>query len=170
MVQFIMTELNIPFQRVILTSYQKQWEMFKSVRKTAKLLFHTLNNKNRTQEFILCPLIISDCYIKYQDSEGKIRHLVAEIQLSNKVFEGCVEKYKNFKNEILGNIKVLEYRLSELLDKTSLEIEVKFHPYETKFHEINDKGRSAPLACKPHRKRWRNRQERMIGDFGTDQR
>ena len=44
-----------------------------------------------------------------------------------------------FKNEILGNIKVLEYRLSELLDKTSLEIEVKFHPYETKFHEINNK-------------------------------
>ena len=45
--------------------------------------------------------IISDCYIKYKGSDDKIRHLVAEIQLSNKVYEGCVEKYKKFKNEIL---------------------------------------------------------------------
>lgn len=49
--------------------------------------------------------IISDCYIRYQDSEGKIRHLVAEIQLSNKVYEGSVEKYKKFKNEILEHRK-----------------------------------------------------------------
>lgn len=49
--------------------------------------------------------IISDCYIRYRDSEGKIRHLVAEIQLSNKVYEGSVEKYKKFKNEILEHRK-----------------------------------------------------------------
>ena len=49
--------------------------------------------------------IISDCYIRYKDSEGKARHLVGEIQLSNKVYEGCVEKYKNFKNEILEHKK-----------------------------------------------------------------
>ena len=49
--------------------------------------------------------IISDCYIRYRDSEGKIRHLVAEIQLSNKVYEGCIEKYKKFRNEILEHRK-----------------------------------------------------------------
>lgn len=49
--------------------------------------------------------IISDCYIRYKDSEGKVRHLVGEIQLSNKVYEGCVEKYKKFKNEILEHRK-----------------------------------------------------------------
>ena len=44
--------------------------------------------------------IISDCYIRYKDSENRIRHLVAEIQLSNKVCD-CTEKYKKFKSEIL---------------------------------------------------------------------
>lgn len=46
--------------------------------------------------------IISDAYIKYKDPEGKTRHLVLEVQLSNKV-EDCVLKYKNFKNIILDN-------------------------------------------------------------------
>lgn len=45
--------------------------------------------------------IISDAYIRYKDSENRIRHLVLEVQLSGKVYEGCVEKYKGFKNEIL---------------------------------------------------------------------
>lgn len=48
--------------------------------------------------------IISDAYIRYKDSEGKIRHCVLEIQLSNKV-EDCVNKYKDFKNIILDNKK-----------------------------------------------------------------
>lgn len=45
--------------------------------------------------------IISDAYIKYKDSENRVRHLVLEVQLSGKVYEGCVEKYKKFKHEIL---------------------------------------------------------------------
>ena len=48
--------------------------------------------------------IISDAYIRYQDQEGKIRHCVLEIQLSNKV-EDCINKYKDFKNIILDNRK-----------------------------------------------------------------
>lgn len=46
--------------------------------------------------------IISDAYIKYIDLEGKTKHLVLEIQLSNKV-EDCINKYKDFKNIILDN-------------------------------------------------------------------
>ena len=46
--------------------------------------------------------IISDAYIKYKDPEGKVKHLVLEVQLSNKV-EDCVLKYKNFKNIILDS-------------------------------------------------------------------
>lgn len=48
--------------------------------------------------------IISDAYIKYMDPEGKQRHCVLEIQLSNKV-EDCINKYKGFKNVILDNRK-----------------------------------------------------------------
>lgn len=48
--------------------------------------------------------IISDAYIRYQDQEGKIRHCVVEIQLSNKV-EDCINKYKDFKSIILDNKK-----------------------------------------------------------------
>lgn len=46
--------------------------------------------------------IIADGYIKYKDSEGKIRRLLLEVQLSNKVND-CVEKYKDIKNLILYN-------------------------------------------------------------------
>lgn len=46
--------------------------------------------------------IISDAYIRYISPCGMKRHLVLEIQLSNKV-EDCVNKYKNFKNIILEN-------------------------------------------------------------------
>ena len=53
------------------------------------------------KSFVLGP-IISDAYIKYKDQEGKVKHLVLEVQLSNKV-EDCVLKYKNFKNIILDN-------------------------------------------------------------------
>lgn len=53
------------------------------------------------KSFIIGP-IISDAYIKYKDHEGKQKHLVLEIQLSNKV-EDCVLKYKDFKNLILEN-------------------------------------------------------------------
>lgn len=48
--------------------------------------------------------IISDAYIRYKDLEGKERHLVLEIQLSNKV-QDCILKYKDFKNIILDNEK-----------------------------------------------------------------
>ncbi len=53
------------------------------------------------KSFVLGP-IISDAYIKYKDPEGKVKHLVLEVQLSNKV-EDCVLKYKNFKNIILDS-------------------------------------------------------------------
>lgn len=46
--------------------------------------------------------IISDAYVRYKDQEGKTRHCVLEIQLSNKVSD-CVDKYKDFKNIILDN-------------------------------------------------------------------
>ena len=48
--------------------------------------------------------IISDAYIRYMDLEGRIRHCVVEIQLSNRV-EDCINKYKDFKNIILDNKK-----------------------------------------------------------------
>lgn len=48
--------------------------------------------------------IISDAYVRYKDHEGKQKHLVLEIQLSNKV-EDCILKYKDFKNIILDNQK-----------------------------------------------------------------
>lgn len=48
--------------------------------------------------------IISDAYIRYRDPEGKLRHCVLEIQLSNRV-EDCVNKYKDFKTIILENKK-----------------------------------------------------------------
>ena len=48
--------------------------------------------------------IISDAYIRYMDLEGRIRHCVIEIQLSNRV-EDCINKYKDFKNIILDNKK-----------------------------------------------------------------
>ena len=48
--------------------------------------------------------IISDAYIKYRDSEGKVRSLFLEVQLSNKV-EDCVSKYKDIKNIILDERK-----------------------------------------------------------------
>lgn len=48
--------------------------------------------------------IISDAYIRYEDPEGKVRHCVLEIQLSNKV-EDCINKYKGFKNIILDHMK-----------------------------------------------------------------
>ena len=46
--------------------------------------------------------IIADAYMKYKDSEGRIKHLFLEVQLSNKVND-CVEKYKDIKNLILDN-------------------------------------------------------------------
>lgn len=46
--------------------------------------------------------IISDAYIRYQDTEGKIRHMVLEIQLNNRV-EDCILKYKRFKDIILDS-------------------------------------------------------------------
>ena len=53
------------------------------------------------KSFVIGP-IISDAYIRYKDLEGKVRHCVLEIQLSNKVSD-CVDKYKDFKNIILDN-------------------------------------------------------------------
>lgn len=53
------------------------------------------------KSFVIGP-IISDAYIKYLTPNGKKKHLVLEIQLSNKV-EDCVMKYKDFKNVILDN-------------------------------------------------------------------
>ena len=46
--------------------------------------------------------IIADGYIKYRDSEGKIRRLLLEVQLSNKVGD-CINKYKDNKRIILDN-------------------------------------------------------------------
>lgn len=68
--------------------------------KLIKLGYEILEFK---KSFIIGP-IISDAYIRYKDHEGKIRHCVLEIQLSNKV-EDCVDKYKDFKNVILDNKK-----------------------------------------------------------------
>ena len=44
--------------------------------------------------------IISDCYIKYKGSDGRVRHLFLEVQLSNRVID-CTEKYNDIKNIIL---------------------------------------------------------------------
>ena len=46
--------------------------------------------------------IIADGYIKYRDSEGKIRRLLLEVQLSNKVGD-CINKYNDIKRIILDN-------------------------------------------------------------------
>lgn len=46
--------------------------------------------------------IIADSYIKYRDSEGKIRRLLLEVQLSNKVGD-CVNKYTDIRRVILDN-------------------------------------------------------------------
>ncbi len=46
--------------------------------------------------------IIADAYIKYRDSEGKIRRLLLEVQLSNKVGD-CVNKYDDIRKVILDN-------------------------------------------------------------------
>lgn len=46
--------------------------------------------------------IIADSYIKYRDSEGKIRRLLLEVQLSNKVGD-CVNKYTDIRRTILDN-------------------------------------------------------------------
>lgn len=48
--------------------------------------------------------IIADGYIKYRDSEGKVRRLLLEVQLSNKVGD-CVNKYSNIRNIIVENRK-----------------------------------------------------------------
>ena len=53
------------------------------------------------KSFVIGP-IISDAYVRYKDPEGKIRHCVLEVQLSNKVSD-CVDKYKDFKSIILDN-------------------------------------------------------------------
>lgn len=53
------------------------------------------------KSFVIGP-IISDAYVRYKDQEGKIRHCVLEVQLSNKVSD-CVDKYKDFKRIILDN-------------------------------------------------------------------
>lgn len=55
------------------------------------------------KSFVIGP-IISDAYIRYKDQDGKLRHCVLEIQLSNRV-EDCVNKYKDFKQIILDNNK-----------------------------------------------------------------
>ena len=44
--------------------------------------------------------VIADAYIKYKDSENKVRRAFLEVQLSNKV-DDCVSKYKNIKTAIL---------------------------------------------------------------------
>lgn len=44
--------------------------------------------------------IIADAYIKYRDSEGRVRRLFLEVQRSGKTSD-CVDKYKNIKNIIL---------------------------------------------------------------------
>ena len=48
--------------------------------------------------------IISDAYMRYKDSEGKVRSLFLEVQLSNKVND-CISKYKDIKNIILDERK-----------------------------------------------------------------
>lgn len=45
--------------------------------------------------------VIADAYIKYRDSENKVRRAFLEVQLSNKV-DDCVSKYKNIKTAILA--------------------------------------------------------------------
>ena len=44
--------------------------------------------------------IISDAYIRYKDSNDKVKSLFLEVQLSNKVSD-CTEKYKNIRTTIL---------------------------------------------------------------------
>ena len=44
--------------------------------------------------------IISDAYIKYRDSENRVRRAFLEVQRSGKTSD-CVDKYKNIKNIIL---------------------------------------------------------------------
>ena len=48
--------------------------------------------------------IIADAYIKYKDSDNKVRSIFLEVQLSNKVSD-CVSKYGNIKNIILEERK-----------------------------------------------------------------
>ena len=48
--------------------------------------------------------IIADAYMRYKDSEGKVRSLFLEVQLSNKVND-CISKYKDIKNIILDERK-----------------------------------------------------------------
>lgn len=73
-------------------------------------LVKLLNNDFEIIEFkkswVIGP-IISDAYIRYKNKEGKIKHCVLEIQLSNKV-EDCVNKYSDFKNIILENRRDFE--------------------------------------------------------------
>lgn len=48
--------------------------------------------------------IIADAYMKYKDSEDRIKHLFLEVQLSNKVND-CISKYENIKSIILEERK-----------------------------------------------------------------
>ena len=48
--------------------------------------------------------IIADAYVKYKDSNGRIRRLFLEVQLSNKV-DDCVNKYSNIRNSVLEHRK-----------------------------------------------------------------
>ena len=48
--------------------------------------------------------IVADAYMRYRGSDGRVRSLFLEVQLSNKV-EDCVSKYKDIKNIILDERK-----------------------------------------------------------------
>lgn len=81
--------------------------------------------------------IISDAYIKYKDSEGKIRHCVLEIQLHNKV-EDCINKYCDFRKIILENRKDWEsiprvICITDMTQRVDLKgIKVKYDTTEIK--------------------------------------
>ena len=129
-VLFKNVHMNVPNRRLTLLTYNKlikrsyyQIDAHKNVyvyyadKKPAK---RNIRHEIMVSEFIttvmsMCEVlevethytignIISDAYIKYRDSEGKVRSLFLEVQLSNKV-EDCVSKYKDIKNIILDQRK-----------------------------------------------------------------
>lgn len=127
-VLFKNTHMNVPLRRLKLLVENKEikrsyfnlgghvnsYVYYKGKKPSKRLIEHNLLiTEFITKSTTICEVIevktnymigniIADAYMKYKDSEGRIKHLFLEVQLSNKVND-CVEKYKDIKNLILDN-------------------------------------------------------------------
>lgn len=134
------------FERVKLNG--NQWFYYTNKKPSARLLNHDLlitevvtnmmiNNVEiiEYQKSFMIGNIISDAYIRYKIND-KVKHLVLEVQLSNKI-KDCVMKYENFKELIIENNLRSLGTVPKILVVSDLKDKIELRKYKVKYCSTN---------------------------------